>query len=320
MVDPKLLEKMEWRLVGPFRGGRCVAVAGDPSDMLTFYFGSTGGGVWKTRDGGATWKNVSDGYLGTASVGALAVAQSDPNVLYVGMGETTIRGNVAHGDGVYKSTDAGATWAHCGLADTRHIAKIRVHPGDPELVYVAAFGHVYGSNAERGIYRSRDGGATWEKVLFRSEQAGAIDLAMDPNNPRILYAAFWDARRTPYGLTSGGPGSGLHKSLDGGETWTALTHAPGLPKGVLGKIGVACSAKSERVWALIEAEGGGLFRSEDGGASWEKMSDNADQRQRPWYRMSNSGSPPTAAAPSSKSRRRTATITMFGSTRRTPCG
>jgi photosystem II stability/assembly factor-like uncharacterized protein len=283
MVDAKLLEKMEWRLVGPFRGGRCVAVAGDPSDMLTFYFGSTGGGVWKTRDGGATWKNVSDGYLGTASVGALAVAQSDPNVLYVGMGETTIRGNVAHGDGVYKSSDAGATWTHCGLAETRHIAKVRVHPGDADLVYVAAFGHVYGSNAERGVYRSRDGGASWDKLLYRNEQSGAIDLAMDPNNPRILYAAFWDAQRTPYGLTSGGPGSSLYKSIDGGETWTELTNAPGLPKGLLGKIGVACSAKSERVWALIEAEGGGLFRSEDGGASWEKMSDNADQRQRPWY-------------------------------------
>ncbi|MGI8857794.1 MAG: glycosyl hydrolase [Thermomicrobiales bacterium] len=283
MVDPKLLEKMEWRLVGPFRGGRCVAVAGDPSDILTFYFGSTGGGVWKTRDGGATWKNVSDGFLGTASVGALAVAESDPNVLYVGMGETTIRGNVAHGDGVYRSSDAGATWTHCGLAETRHIAKVRVHPGDPDLVYVAAFGHVYGSNAERGVYRSRDGGVTWDKILFRNEQSGAIDLAMDPHNPRILYAAFWDAQRTPYGLTSGGPGSSLHKSTDGGERWTELTNAPGLPKGLLGKIGIACSARSERVWALIEAEGGGLFRSENGGASWEKMSDNADQRQRPWY-------------------------------------
>jgi len=283
MVDPKLLEKVEWRLVGPFRGGRCVAVAGDPSDMLTFYFGSTGGGVWKTRDGGATWRNVSDGFFQTASVGAIAVSEADPNVLYVGMGETTIRGNVAHGDGVYKSTDAGATWTHCGLAATRHIAKVRIHPTNPDCVYVAAFGHVYGTNAERGVYRSRDGGGTWERVLFRSENAGAIDLAMDPHNPRILYAAFWEANRTPYSLTSGGPGSSLYKSTDGGATWAELTNAPGLPKGALGKIGVACSAKSERVWALIEAEGGGLFRSEDGGATWEKMSDGSDQRQRPWY-------------------------------------
>ena len=283
MIDPKLLEKLEWRLVGPFRGGRCVAVAGDPTDMLTFYFGSTGGGVWKTADGGATWRNVTDGYVGTASVGALAVAHSDPNVLYVGMGETTIRGNVAHGDGVYKSTDAGATWTHCGLADTRHIAKVRIHPRNPDLVYVAAFGHVYGPNPERGVYRSQDGGKTWERILFRSEQAGAIDLAMDPHNPRVLYAAFWEANRTPYSLTSGGPGSGLHKSTDGGDTWTELTNASGLPKGTIGKIGVACSAKSERVWTLVEADGGGLFRSEDGGATWEKMSDHSDQRQRPWY-------------------------------------
>ena len=283
MIDPKLLEKLEWRLVGPFRGGRCVAVAGDPSDMLTFYFGSTGGGVWKTRDGGATWTNVSDGFFHTASVGAIAVSHSDPNVIVVGMGETTVRGNVAHGDGVYKSMDAGATWTHCGLAETRHIARIRIHPTNPALIYVAAFGHLFGTNPERGIYRSNDGGATWERILFRSENAGAIDLAMDPHNPRILYVAFWDAHRTPYNLTSGGPGSSLYKSMDGGEHWTELTNAPGLPKGLLGKIGVACSAKSGRVWALIEAEGGGLFRSEDGGATWEKMSDHSDQRQRPWY-------------------------------------
>ncbi len=283
MVDPKLLEKMEWRPVGPFRGGRCVAVAGDPTDMLTFYFGSTGGGVWKTQDGGATWRNVSDGFFRTASVGAIAVSEADPNVLYVGMGETTIRGNVAHGDGVYKSTDAGATWAHCGLEATRHIAKVRIHPTNPDLVYVAAFGHVFGANPERGVYHSKDGGASWERILFRSDLAGAIDLAMDPHNPRVLYAAFWEANRTPYSLTSGGPGSSLHKSTDGGATWSELTNAPGLPKGLLGKIGVACSAKRDRVWALVEAEGGGLFRSEDGGASWEMMSDNADQRQRPWY-------------------------------------
>jgi len=282
-VDAKLLDKVEWRLVGPHRGGRCVAVAGDVSDPLMHYFGSTGGGVWKTRDGGATWRNVSDGFFGAASVGALAVSESDPNVVVAGMGETTIRGNVAHGDGVYISTDGGATWTHRGLAATRHIARVRIHPANPDLLYVAAFGHVYGANAERGIYRSQDGGKTWQQILFRSETAGAIDLSMDRHNPRVLYAAFWEANRTPYSLTSGGPGSSLYKSTDGGDTWTELTGNPGLPKGTLGKIGVAASAGRDRVYALIEAEDGGLFRSEDGGATWRKMSDGSDQRQRPWY-------------------------------------
>ncbi len=282
-VDAKLLDKVEWRLVGPHRGGRCVAVAGDVSDPLTHYFGSTGGGVWKTRDGGATWRNVSDGFFGTASVGALAVSESDPNVVVAGMGETTIRGNVAHGDGVYISTDGGATWAHRGLAATRHIARVRIHPKNPDVLYVAAFGHVYGANAERGIYRSQDGGTTWQQILFRSETAGAIDLSMDRHNPRVLYAAFWEANRTPYSLTSGGPGSSLYKSTDGGDTWTELTRNPGLPKGIVGKIGVAASAGRDRVYALIEAEDGGLFRSDDGGATWRKMSDGSDQRQRPWY-------------------------------------
>ena len=283
MVDETLLAKMEWRLVGPFRGGRCVAVAGDVSDPLTFYMGTTGGGVWKTRDAGATWTNVSDGFFGTASVGAIAVSPSDPNVVVVGMGETTIRGNVAHGDGVYTSDDGGATWTHRGLRETRHIAKVRIHPTNPQRLYVAAFGHVYGANDARGIYRSDDGGATWERILFRSADAGAIDLAMDPHNPRVLYAAFWEARRTPYRLTSGGLGSSLYRSTDGGDTWSEITNAPGLPKGLLGKIGVTCAAQPGRVYALIEAEAGGLFRSDDGGATWRKMSDNADQRQRPWY-------------------------------------
>ncbi len=286
VADAAMLGKLEWRNVGPHRGGRCVAVAGDPAQPLTFYFGSTGGGVWKTTDAGSTWCNVSDGFLGTASVGALAVAPSDPNVLYVGMGETTIRGNVTHGDGVYTSTDGGATWRHCGLTETRHIAKIRIHPTNPDLVYVAAFGHLFGPNAERGLYRSTDGGATWDNILHVSETAGAIDLSMDPHNPRLLYCTFWEASRTPYSLTSGGPGSGLWKSTDGGDTWTDISRAPGFPTGVLGKIGVAVSpAQPGRVWALVEAEAGGVYRSDNGGASWEKMSDGADQRQRPWYYM-----------------------------------
>src|SRR6185312_7294432 len=190
-INPILLNSLEWRSVGPFRAGRVVAVAGDPANSQVFYFGSTGGGIWKTTDGGLLWDNVSDGFFKRASVGAIAVSSFDPNVLYVGMGETSIRGNVSHGDGVYKSTDAGKTWMHLGLADTRNIAKVRIHPQNPDLVYVAALGHAHGPNAERGVYRSQDGGKTWEQILFRSENAGAIDLTMDPHNPRILYAAFW---------------------------------------------------------------------------------------------------------------------------------
>jgi photosystem II stability/assembly factor-like uncharacterized protein len=285
-VDPALLRSLEWRLIGPYRGGRVVAVAGDPIHQQVFYFGSTGGGVWKTTDAGISWENVSDGFFKRASVGAIAVAASDPNVLYVGMGETTIRGNVSHGDGVYKSTDAGKSWVHLGLAETRNIAKVRVHPQNPDLVYVAALGHAHGPNPERGVYRSRDGGKTWEQILFRSEKAGAIDLAMDPNNPRILYAAFWEAIRRPHELVSGGEGSGLFKSTDGGDTWTEITRNKGLPKGLLGKIGVAVSpAKEGRVWAVIEAEGGALFRSDDGGQTWEKLSEEGNLRARAWYYM-----------------------------------
>ena len=286
VVNPALLRSLEWRLIGPYRGGRVVAVAGDPIHPQVFYFGSTGGGVWKTTDGGRYWENVSDGFFKRASVGAIAVAQSDPNVIYVGMGETTIRGNVSHGDGVYKSTDAGKTWTHLGLENTRNIAKVRIHPQNPDLVYVAALGHAHGPNPERGVYRSRDGGKTWEQVLFRSEKAGAIDLAMDPNNPRILYAAFWEAIRRPHELVSGGEGSGLFKSTDGGDTWTEISRNKGLPKGLLGKIGVAVSpAKEGRVWAVIEAEDGALFRSDDGGQTWEKLSEEGNLRARAWYYM-----------------------------------
>src|SRR2546423_7893846 len=222
-IDPTLLHSLEWRLIGPFRGGRVVAVAGDPVHSLVFYFGSTGGGVWKTTDGGLIWENVSDGFFKRASVGAIAVANTDPNVLYVGMGETTIRGNVSHGDGVYKTTDGGKTWMHMGLEDTRHIGKVRIHPQNPDLVYVAALGHAHGPNSERGIYRSRDGGKTWDHVLFRGEEIGSHDLVMDPHNPRVLYAAFWRARRLPYTLQSGGEGCGIFKSTDGGDTWTEIT-------------------------------------------------------------------------------------------------
>jgi photosystem II stability/assembly factor-like uncharacterized protein len=286
VIDPKLLQALEWRCIGPYRGGRVVAVAGDPAHSQVFYFGSTGGGVWKTTDGGIIWENVSDGYFQRASVGALAVAPSDPNVIYAGMGETSIRSNVSHGDGVYRSTDGGKTWTHLGLTNTRNIAKVRVHPHNPDLVYVAAFGHAHGPNAERGVYRTRDGGQTWERILFRSEEAGAIDLSMDPHNPRILYAAIWEARRTPYSLISGGEGCGLFRSRDGGDTWTEITRNEGLPKGMLGKIGVAVSpAQENRVYAIIDAEDGAIFRSDDGGDHWERLCEDRNLWARPWYYM-----------------------------------
>jgi photosystem II stability/assembly factor-like uncharacterized protein len=283
-VDPALLKSLEWRSIGPYRGGRSVAVAGDPVNPLVFYFGSTGGGVWKTTDGGVFWENVSDGFFKRASVGAIAVAPSDPNVIYVGMGESTIRGNVSHGDGVYKSTDGGKTWTHMGLSDTRQIGRVRIHPQNPDLVYVAALGHAHGPNSERGVYRSKDGGKTWEQILFRSEDVGSHDIAMDPHNPRILYAAFWRARRLPYALQSGGEGCGLFKSSDGGDTWTEITRKPGLPTGPVGKIGVTVSgAKADRVWAIIEAEDGAVFRSDDGGETWQRLCEDPDLRRRPWY-------------------------------------
>ena len=285
-IDPRMLVSLRWRSVGPFRGGRVVAVAGHPTEPATFYFGGCAGGVWKTTDGGAYWENVSDGFFETAAVGALCVAPSEPSVVYAGTGEACIRGNVSHGDGVYRSSDGGLTWTNVGLRDTRHIARVRVHPRDADLVYVAALGHAWGTNRERGVFRSRNGGATWEHVLFRSERAGAIDLSMDPRNPRILYAAVWEAQRTPWGMTSGGPDSSLWKSADGGDTWTDITRNAGLPRGVLGRIGIAVSpADGRRVYAVIEAEDGALFRSDDGGTTWQRCSEEAGLRGRPWYYM-----------------------------------
>jgi photosystem II stability/assembly factor-like uncharacterized protein len=279
-----LLRAMTWRCAGPPRGGRVVTVAGDPTNPAVFYFGACAGGVWKTTDAGLTWKNVSDGFFKTASVGALAMAPSDPNIIYAGMGEATIRLDVSPGDGVYKSTDAGQTWTHVGLADTRHIGKIRVHPHNPDIVYVAALGHAFGPNEERGVFRSTDGGKSWQKVLYKSENAGAIDLTIDTQNPRILYASIWEARRSFWHLSSGGPESGLYKSSDGGETWVELSNKPGLPEGIKGKIGIAASpARSGRIWALVEHEKGAFFRSDDGGATWEQLTDNPDLRYRPWY-------------------------------------
>jgi len=284
IYDPSLYKALQWRLIGPFRGGRVTAVTGISTEPYTYYFGATGGGVWKTEDGGLNWKCISDGFFKTGSVGAVAVSEADPNIIYVGMGESPIRGNVSHGDGVYKSTDAGKTWKQVGLSDTRQISRIRIHPKNPDIVYVAALGHVYGPNEERGVFRTRDGGQTWEKILYRNNKTGAIDLIMDPSNPRILYAALWEFYRTPYSLSSGGPGSGLFKSTDGGDTWIEISRNKGLPKGVLGKIGVTVSpANPERVWAIIEAEDGGVFRSDDGGQTWIRVNEDRQLRQRAWY-------------------------------------
>ncbi|MCL6594710.1 MAG: glycosyl hydrolase [Firmicutes bacterium] len=284
-MPSELLARAPWRLIGPFRGGRSVAVAGDPSRPRTFYFGAAAGGVWRTDDAGHSWRNVTDGQMTAASVGAIAVAAADPSVLYVGTGESCIRGNVVAGNGVWRSLDGGLTWQHRGLPDSRHIARVRVHPRDPDLVYAAVFGHVYGPSEERGVFRSRDGGRTWERVLYRDDHTGAIDLAMDPVRPNILYATLWDAHRRPWTLVSGGPGSGVFRSVDGGDTWEELTDRPGLPGGLKGRMGVALSSRPGRVWLLVEAAEGGLYRSEDGGERWQRVNESPDLRQRPWYYM-----------------------------------
>ena len=280
------LDAFEWRHLGPFRGGRVVAVAGHPTEPAVFFFGSTGGGVWRTTDAGSYWTNVSDGYFARASVGALAIAPSDPNVIYAGMGETTIRGNISHGDGVYRSTDGGRSWAHLGLAPTRHIGKVRVDPREPDTAYVAALGHAHGPNPERGLYRTRDGGASWALVLSRGPRAGAVDVSIDPTNPRIVFASTWETFRHPWIVQSGGPGSGLFRSRDGGDSWTDLSRSPGFPTGMLGKIGVVASpARPGRVWAIIEAALGGVYRSDDSGESWERCATDTALWYRSYYYM-----------------------------------
>jgi len=282
--DTSLYRGLVWREVGPFRGGRVTAVAGSSAQPLVYYMGGTGGGVWKTADGGLTWQPVSDKFFTAGSVGALAVAPSDPNVVYAGTGESPIRGNLSPGDGLYKSTDAGKTWKKIGLADAGQIAHLEVHPQNPDLAYVAVLGHAFGANTTRGVLRTKDGGKTWDKVLYRNDSTGAIDLALDPVNPRILYAGLWQAVRRPWELASGGAGSGIFKSSDGGDSWTEITRNKGLPKGLIGKMGLAVSPLDhERVWALVEADSGGLFRSDDGGASWTRTSDDHEIRQRAWY-------------------------------------
>ncbi len=273
-TQPAWLGGLQWRLLGPYRGGRATAVAGHPTDRMTFYFGGSGGGVWKTDDGGHLWTPIADDYLQTAPVGAIAVAPSAPHILYVGMGENVVVQFHSGGDGMYRSGDAGKTWQHVGLAETHTIGRIRVHPTDPNRVYVAALGRRFGTNPERGVYRTTDGGQTWEQVLFRSDKAGAIDITLDEHNPDILYAAFWEQLIQPWNYTSGGPDSAIYRSLDGGDTWEDISHNLGLPRELMGKIGIAATpAKPGRVWALIEADEGGIYRSDDYGVSWTWLSD-----------------------------------------------
>ncbi len=283
-ADAPLFKALQWRNVGPIRGGRSIASAGSSSRRNEYFFGAVGGGLWKTTDGGSTWQPVTDNQLASSSVGAVAVSESNPDIVFIGMGETCIRGNIMQGDGVYKSIDDGKTWTHMGLADTQAIAKIRIHPTNPDIVYVAAFGHPAGPSADRGVFKSTDGGKTWKKTLFRDDKTAAIDLVIDRHNPDVLYAALWEAYRVSWQMSSGGPGSGLFKSTDGGDTWTELTRNPGMPAGVIGRIGVTVSgADSNRVYAQVENENGGTFRSDDAGATWTKMNDDHNLRQRAFY-------------------------------------
>ena len=279
-----LLNQMSWRGIGPDRGGRSLAVSGSPSRINEYYFGAVGGGLWKTIDGGQTWKPVTDGQIRSSSVGAVAVSESNPDIVYIGMGETELRGNIMQGDGVYKSIDGGKKWEHLGLDETQAIAKIRVHPKNPDIVYVAALGHPYGENPERGIFKSVNGGKSWDKVLYKSSKAGAIDLVIDPNDPETLYATIWQVYRTPYKMLGGGPDCGIYKSSDGGKSWKDISENKGLPERPLGKIGITVSgANSNRVWAIVEANNGGVYVSDDAGDSWELVNNERKLRQRAFY-------------------------------------
>src|SRR5499433_2180275 len=275
---------MKYRLVGPYRGGRAVAVTGVIGHDNTYYFGSVAGGVWKTTDGGLNWTPIFDKTKGAAlAIGAIGMSESDPNVIYVGTGEACIRGNIVGGNGVYKSVDAGKTWNFVGLRDTHAIGRLIVNPKNPEIAFVAALGHPFGDNEERGIFRTRDGGKIWEKVLYRDGKTGGIDIAFDPSNANILFASLWQVKRSPWGMESGGPGSGLYRSAAGGTTWKEIK-GHGFPEGVKGRIGVAVSgAEPNRVWAIVEAEKGGVYRSDDGGESWQLLTDDHRFRQRAWY-------------------------------------
>ncbi|GAB2520123.1 WD40/YVTN/BNR-like repeat-containing protein [Spirosoma aerophilum] len=282
--DPVTYEGLRWRELGPFRGGRSCTVTGVKDNPNLYYMGTVGGGVWRTTDGGQTWGNITDNYFG-GTIGAVAVAESDPNVIYVGEGEQTLRNNVASGTGMWRSTDAGTSWKRIGLTDSKHIARIRIHPKNPDVVYVAAMGNLWKPNEMRGIFRSTDGGQTWKKVLYINDQAGAADLVLDPNNPRIMYASTWNMKRNGYRMDSGGPDSKLWKSTDGGDTWENLSDKSGMPSGINGIIGVTVSPKnSSRVWAIIEnKDAGGVYRSDDAGKTWAKINQDRALLQRAWY-------------------------------------
>ena len=283
-ISAAVLKALQWRSVGPPRAGRTIAASGVKGRPKEAYTGQTGGGLWKTVDGGATWAPVTDGKINSSSVGAVAVSESSPDVVFIGMGESCIRGNIQPGDGVYKSTDAGKTWTHVGFSDSQAISKIRIHPTNPDIVYVASFGKYGVPSDERGIFKSTDGGKSWKKTLFRDNKTGGVDIAIDPHNPNVIFAALWEAYRVEYPMSSGGPGSGLFKSTDGGETWTEITRRPGLPTTVIGKIGVAVSgADWSRVYAIVEAEKGGLYSSDDGGNTWKLVNDGRNIRQRAFY-------------------------------------
>ncbi|MEL7375407.1 MAG: glycosyl hydrolase [Bacteroidota bacterium] len=282
-VDEARYASLEFRNIGPFRGGRSCAVTGVPGKPNLYYFGATGGGVWKTTDGGQSWVNISDDYFG-GSIGSIAVSERDPNVIYVGGGEKTVRGNVSFGYGVWRTEDAGKTWQQAGLTGSRHISRLRIHPDNPQLVYAAVMGDLYKSSEERGVYRSTDGGRSWERILFANADAGAVDLVIDPTNPRILFASTWRIRRTPYSLESGGEGSSLWRSTDGGDNWEEIKEKPGLPAGDWGISGVAVSpVDGDRIYTIIENANGGVFVSSDGGDSWRKTNSSRALRQRAWY-------------------------------------
>ncbi len=283
-IPARMLHNLKWVNIGPDRAGRSIASTGSAAQPLVYYTGATGGGLWKTSDGGITWRPVTDGQIHSSSVGAVAVAASNPNVVWIGMGEKDLRGNIMTGDGVYKSTDAGKTWRHMGLADTQIVSRIVIDPANPDVVYVAALGHPSDANAERGVFKTTDGGATWTKILYRNAKTGAVDLVMDPHNSQVLYASLWQAWRTDWGMSSGGPGSGLFKTTDGGAHWTEITRNPGMPQGIIGKIGITVSpVDSNRLYAIVEARDGGVFRSDDAGATWTLVNSQNTLRQRAFY-------------------------------------